>query len=62
MQKQKTELTWMPGCQGCGRTECKHNLIPDVTPWAASHFDIKNPYRCNSKREYIASTTVEIGE
>lgn len=59
MEKRKEELVWMPGCQGCGRVECKHNLVPTATSWAASHFDVSSPYGCNSKLQNLNVEEVE---
>jgi len=51
MEKHKSNLVYLPGCEGCGK-QCKYNAeVAD--PFAAAHFDRANPYGCNSKLQNL---------
>jgi hypothetical protein len=56
MEKTKTSLTIMPGCEGCGN-HCKYNG-PVADPAVTINFD-KTPYGCNSK---LTNLNIEEGE
>lgn len=51
MEKRTPNLTYLPGCEGCGKP-CKYNA-QIAEPFTASHFDREKPYGCNSKLQHF---------